>query len=84
MEPILVFLFVGRGHLLRIMANRWKLKNRVPDLHPVTRAAAVRMHMASVAREVHMSVGNDQLLRPDGAAKILEVSHAYCAPKAAD
>ena len=54
------------------------------NLGPVKRAAALNLHMGSVARENCMALSNDQLSCPEGAAKILQVLRNCLAPEEVD
>ena len=50
------------------------------NLGPLDRASALILKMDPVAREVRMAVGNDQIVDPDVATKILRAPNDYFAP----
>ena len=74
----------GEGESFANYAHLVKLRNRVPNLNPVTRVSAPELRMDPVARQVSTAAGDDQPSDPDGAAKILQVLRDSLAPEAAD
>ena len=76
--------FNGKGGSSSNDAQKVESGNGATDLEPLKRASAPVLNMGPAARGVCVAAGDDQIIHPGGATKILRVPHDYFAPDGVD